>query len=330
MANQTKLIYALKDGQITSIDDVERGSKCGCVCPACGEPLIAKKGTKVMHHFAHPPGTNCAYGYQTSLHLAAKDILSKAKKMVIPAVMLDFPDSHKKEMISEEVEIAIDHVELERRFGDVIPDVVVYTKKKCFFVEIYVTHPVDDEKLAKLEKANISTIEIDLSKVDRMLSPEELKTILLQSNNSKKWIYNAAVFKWMDKFLKAADRRAIDHHYTSRVYNCPIYLRTWGGRAYANMWEDCVMHCEYCIGNCDGYILCSGRRQIAHIKDFDIPEEIRFKQRKKLIQGQQAKMKEPQYCPVCDAKMVERWGKFGRFWGCSRYPQCKATISAEE
>ena len=49
MARQTKLIYALKDGEITSIADVESGLKCGCVCPACGEPLVAKKGSKVMH-----------------------------------------------------------------------------------------------------------------------------------------------------------------------------------------------------------------------------------------------------------------------------------------
>ena len=66
----------------------------------------------MMHHFAHPPGTSCAYGYQTSLHLAAKDILSKAKKMVIPAVTIDFPGTYKRERVSEEKEIEIDHVEL--------------------------------------------------------------------------------------------------------------------------------------------------------------------------------------------------------------------------
>ena len=330
MPKHQNLICALKDGQITSIADVESGLKCGCICPACGEPLVAKKGSKVVHHFAHHAGKNCEYGYQTSLHLAAKDILSKAKKMIIPAVVLDFPGSCKREIISEEIELSIDHVELERRFGDVIPDVVVYAGKKCFFVEIYVTHPVDEEKLAKLEKANISTIEIDLSEVDRMISPDELKLILLQSSESKKWIYNAARFRWMDKFRKAADRRSIDHSYTSRVYNCPIYMRTWGGRVYADMWEDCATHCEYCLGCFNRYILCSGRRQIAHTKDFNIPEDIRSKQREALIQEQKAEIKEPRYCPICGAKMDERWGRFGKFWGCSRYPQCEGTISAED
>ena len=72
---QLKMIYALKDGEIVSIDDVEKGLKCNCVCPACGEPLVAKKGEHMMKHFAHHSGHSCEYGYETSLHLAAKDIL---------------------------------------------------------------------------------------------------------------------------------------------------------------------------------------------------------------------------------------------------------------
>ena len=33
-------------------------------------------------------------------------------------------------------------------------------------------------------------------------------------------------------------------------------------------------------------------------------------------------------CPQCEAPMREREGKFGRFWGCSRYPACKGTRRA--
>ena len=151
-----------------------------------------------MHHFAHHAGTNCEYGYQTSLHLAAKDILSKAKKMVIPRVSFTFPGTNKSELISGEKEIPIDSVELEKRFDDIIPDIVVYSRGKYFFVEIFVTHQVDENKLAKLKKANISTIEIDLSNIDRMISPEELKEALLQNNDHKKWIYNAVIPKWIN------------------------------------------------------------------------------------------------------------------------------------
>lgn len=32
-------------------------------------------------------------------------------------------------------------------------------------------------------------------------------------------------------------------------------------------------------------------------------------------------------CPECGSEMVERYGQYGRFMGCSRYPECKGTRS---
>ena len=166
MTTHSKLIYALKDGNIVSIDDVPSGKECGCVCPACGDELIARKGQKRMHHFAHRSNEDCEYGYESSLHLAAKDILSRSKKMVIPPVYVEFPQSGKpEELLYPEKKIPVDRVELEKRFDTIIPDIVVYSGDKYFFIEIYVTHPIDDEKLKKLKEKNISTIEIDLEPI---------------------------------------------------------------------------------------------------------------------------------------------------------------------
>ena len=86
--------------------------------------------------------------------------------MVIPPVYVEFPQSGKpEELISKGREISIDDVKLEKRFDDIIPDIVVYSGDKYFFIEIYVTHPIDDEKLKKLKEKNISTIEIDLGRI---------------------------------------------------------------------------------------------------------------------------------------------------------------------
>jgi restriction system protein len=35
--------------------------------------------------------------------------------------------------------------------------------------------------------------------------------------------------------------------------------------------------------------------------------------------------KEEEKCPQCSGKLVERNGKYGKFWGCSNYPKCKFT-----
>ena len=35
-------------------------------------------------------------------------------------------------------------------------------------------------------------------------------------------------------------------------------------------------------------------------------------------------------CPKCGAPLVERLGKFGKFYACSKFPECKYTESLEE
>ena len=158
----SNLIYALKNNQIVSIDDVESGLKCDCICPACGNKLIAKKGNRVMHHFAHRSETNCEYGYETSLHLAAKDILSKAKKMMLPPVRMPPQYSHREDSLLQEAkEITIENVFLEKHFQGFIPDIVVCSGGKQLFVEIFVTHRIDEAKKKGIS-VNISLLEKEL------------------------------------------------------------------------------------------------------------------------------------------------------------------------
>lgn len=197
-SKRLNLTYALKDGIITHISNVERGLKCGCSCPACGETLIARKGQHVAHHFAHQTTKDCEYGYESSLHLAAKEILSQVKKMTIPPVYIHFPYSYKgKILLCKAKEITFDRVELEQRFNNVVPDVVVYAGTKRLFIEIFVTHCVDAEKLDKLRAADISTIEINLSRIDHSVTTEELTTLLIENSEAKYWKYNSLENKYL-------------------------------------------------------------------------------------------------------------------------------------
>lgn len=75
-----RLKYAIDTtGKLISVDDVPNGKKCGCFCPACKEPLMAKnQGNKRVHHFAHQSGTECAYALESMLHLLAKEKIRDA------------------------------------------------------------------------------------------------------------------------------------------------------------------------------------------------------------------------------------------------------------
>lgn len=273
--NRLNLVYAIKDGAGISIEDVDSGSKCGCVCPACGEPLVAKKGTKVMHHFAHHSGSNCEYGYETSLHLMAKAILSTAKTIVTPKVYVYFPNSTKeKQLCCDSQEITVDKVELEQNYGNVVPDVVVHSGRRKFFLEIYVTHAVNKEKISKLKTADISTMEIDLSKVERTISYKDLQRILLEDNEQKRWIYNSVADKKLRKYYAFSERiPLVIHGFAIHTKYCPIKSRIWHGKSYANFIDDCT-GCPYQIlyhtaedDRSQGEILCSGRYKIATLQD---------------------------------------------------------------
>ena len=101
-----------------------------------------------------------------ALRVATNFGRARGSNVCITPVYVEFPQSGKpKELLYPEKEIDIDYVKLENRFDDIIPDIVVDSGDEHFFIEIYVTHPIDDEKLKKLKEKKISTIEIDLGRI---------------------------------------------------------------------------------------------------------------------------------------------------------------------
>ncbi len=94
-----QLRYGLREGKILSIGEMtpqERGLRCGCVCPSCGKPLLAKMGKKVRWHFAHS-GTenqcNPSLAGQTAVHMLAKEILQEAKKIYLPGIEVSWRET---------------------------------------------------------------------------------------------------------------------------------------------------------------------------------------------------------------------------------------------
>lgn len=54
MLNALSIFTGLdQTGAIRFVGDVPRGAACGCICSACGAPLVAKRGEQKKWHFAH-------------------------------------------------------------------------------------------------------------------------------------------------------------------------------------------------------------------------------------------------------------------------------------
>lgn len=341
IAKRYPLLFALnEEGSLVHVDKVENGQACKCTCPACGEALVAKQGkSDRIHHFAHASGKDCEHAYESSLHLAAKSILENSQNFVIPPIYVRFPLSNKESvLIQEETKIKIDQVKLEKRFDCVIPDVIVESDGKELFVEIFVTHRVDDEKLQKIKEAKISTLEIDLSDVDRNISLDELKSVLVTGTDKKTWVYNAKEELWYSYFLKSAiklDVVSVEGMLGWRfVYDCPISERMWDKKKYASFHSDCS-YCSYCIESHtdDNYILCSGKKRISDKDDFSTDSfkrqnkglKKRYSDRLKHLE-QSLRKGFSYWCPNCGCLLHEKTSKKGDYWGCSMYPQCRFVI----
>ncbi|MCY9666468.1 hypothetical protein M5X11_16105 [Paenibacillus alginolyticus] len=271
-----KLPYGLKDEQLIHIEDAMSGEKCGCICPGCHQPLIARKGKIKIHHFAHI-NSECKHGLQTAIHLMAKDLLEKHQNIRIPNLDLEFEGTYNKWNISNEMELKFDKVLLEKKLGRIVPDIILYKKGIPLIIEIKVTHEVDLEKVKKIQSLNISTIEINLSGIDRNISYEELKDIVLFKTELKKWIYNAKANKISNSVHSSNiyEERPSGSLGNSLINGCPINAFPWKGYKTAR-WTDCL-NCNYCIGlstDEDGVerdvVKCSFKSQIKGYSDFKI------------------------------------------------------------
>ena len=209
------LPYGLRDGQLVSISKVANGLKCNCTCPGCDARLIARnQGKRRLPHFAHYKSAECRHGFQTALHLAAKDIIARHRCFRLPGAAGRFEftsdfwqsfafDTHRYRTATNQTiyqesifefpacTIPIENVRVEHRTADIIPDIILETVNGPLLVEIAVTHFIDEVKQKKIEQLGIPTIEIDLSNISQVFDLHQLEQQLIFSEENKRWAYNA-------------------------------------------------------------------------------------------------------------------------------------------
>jgi len=271
-----KMTYALQNGVLKHISEVENGLKCQCICPSCKSRLVARQGKRKKAHFAHYNSEECNAGYETSIHLLAKEILLNEKRIRVPKVEMPCNGNDNRGLISEPKDIELEKVALEERLGSIIPDVLVESRGKKLIVEIFVTHKVDEEKQLTVQQMGISALEIDLSRIHTEITYDELRDILLNQIDNKKWIFNNAQEKCREDLRKIALRYMVKGDGSAmQVRGCPINQHRWNGKSYAYLIDECF-YCKYLfeVHNCEefegddhqSYILCTGKSRVG---DYD-------------------------------------------------------------
>lgn len=182
--NEKKLLH------ISEIPQSERGLRCNCVCPKCDERLQAKLPRTKKNftpRFAHQHAITCDYAAETAIHMKAKEIIEKEKHLILPDFFVEYKGLIR---MRPSVRVDFDHVKLEYRIGNIIPDIVAYIKNTPLIIEIKITHGIDDLKSNKIKTLDISAIEIDLSYINADFNPESLYEEIVLNTKNKKWIFN--------------------------------------------------------------------------------------------------------------------------------------------
>ena len=203
-----------KDAVLRHIDEVGNGLACGCICPACGSRLVAKQGKTTIHHFAHVGGSDCVGGVETALHLAAKKIISKERRMVLPSVEVqaEVKDlsgrSHTSKQSIPPKAVSFDKVCEEVPLDGIIPDIIAYAGNKMLLVEVAVNHYADEKKIALLQERGLAAVEIDLSGMIQGWTWEALTDAIVSNSSCKKWLFNPKSITMLSEATRLAKRIA--------------------------------------------------------------------------------------------------------------------------
>jgi len=256
----TKIPFAIKNGKIVKISDVENGKNCNCVCTACGSNLIAKNNlkNKKLHHFAHSNSNECIHYEETMLHLIGKEILERNNKIKIPEVIADIGIGYAgKFKLYKERYIQYEKVYIENRFNSIVPDVIIETKNKQILIEIAVTHFVNTEKLAKIKKLGIAAIEIRLDNFTNEIDLTKIEDVIINSSDFKFWLNNEKVNDLQTE-IESIKKKTIKIYRGDVVY-CPLY-----GKIERH--HECF-YCDFYFGdnkgssNVDEVIYCLGNKK---------------------------------------------------------------------
>lgn len=188
---ELKLTYGLDIyGRLIHVNDVIKGKDCLCTCPECGAQLIAKKGEKNQHHFAHANGADCTGARMSALHKLAQQMIYDEKRIRAPKYQGDHIHFDEEDIVFSEVKLEMQYQvdNVNRR-----PDCVGIIGDKQLWIEIKVTHGVDSAKLANIKDKRIPCIEIDLSSLlNKDYTEIDIRDVLFtdMENDMRKWLNN--------------------------------------------------------------------------------------------------------------------------------------------
>lgn len=147
--------------------------------------------------------TDPKFRHETLLHFEVKKILSESREIRVPKLQARVSKLAKNgKDVTRQWErpsqvIPLQGVQLERMFGRIIPDLITKVAPEhghTLLIEVTVTNQISDERLGRIQLMNVPTLEINLSFCGGLITRHDLKKLVVQGLETKRWIHHPEVF----------------------------------------------------------------------------------------------------------------------------------------
>ncbi len=204
---------SLETNLLVDVADVQSGKKCGCVCPSCKIPLIAKKGDVKDWHFSHDSKfiekdqeLSCDYSWNIAVQMMIKQLLLEGTILALPDYRVNFQsmDYHKPKReikITDSSIVDYNNPELKSHACDITLEVkkkklgvLLLTKQSSSYVEMSL-----DKALFGVIAINIENIGYNEEGKAANHLRNHLKRLLESKTSAKQWLYHRREQTELDK-----------------------------------------------------------------------------------------------------------------------------------
>lgn len=198
--------------QLVDVGSVKRGNACGCICPSCRTPLVARHGDEKEWHFAHRSQNvhsatrkECDYSFAVSIRMMIRQLSSDGLIFRTPRLErslsafseYSFESEDFDYLVTDESIIKLEDVQVGVQFSGVSVDVLGLVQNVPFVV--FVTYkdrslPLD-LKNPLVTKCGI--VELNVNAMPSLFKKEKngkykeaLRRYIEDGTGGKSWVYH--------------------------------------------------------------------------------------------------------------------------------------------
>jgi len=201
-----------ESGQLVDVGSVERGNACGCICPSCRTPLVARHGDEKEWHFAHrsqkvhnDTRKACEYSFAVSVRLMIRQLSNDGLKFRAPKLErtlsafseYSYQSAEFGYLVTEESLLMLSGVQVGAEFCGVTVDVLGFVEGVPFVIFVTYKERVLPSALKSPSVTKCGVVELDVNAVPGLFKQEAkgqykevLRRYIENETDGKAWVYH--------------------------------------------------------------------------------------------------------------------------------------------